>query len=184
MFSKRRKNRKFKATRSVIALLAMILVVAFIGHKTKVAEIADIKVEAYEEQSQTKDQKLEQLVRENEQLRLKLESSAKIETSDTTRALAMEYIKKYFPEPQVQAQVMKIVKCESNFNNMAYNKNNNGSIDKGIFQINSIHSAKFKEVTGFDYQTGANDFSANTKYARYIYDTQGNFSAWVCSRLI
>jgi hypothetical protein len=66
-----------------------------------------------------------------------------------------------FPEcPEI---ALAIAKAESNLNTNAVNENSNGSKDRGIFQINSIH--------GF----GDELFEAelNIKIARKIYDKNG-----------
>lgn len=179
-----RNNMKSAKGSILIIFLIWILPTIIIGGLSQSAIKANASASQKEQEAQVWKAERDYLVMENQELKDKLERSAKIETSNTTKKVAEEYIKKYFPEPQVQAQVMQIVKCESNFNNLAFNKNKNGSVDKGVFQINSVHAKAFKKVTGFDYEVGANDFDANVKYARYIYDTQHNFSAWVCSRIV
>ena len=181
---KRFNRRQTHYRRSVLLLILIMAAIFYIGRLHKVVEIQQIRADDTQVKLVSLETEHKAVIEENAELKGKLDRSAKIQTSDSTKAVAMEYIKKYFPEPKVQAQVMKIVKCESNFNNLALNKNKNGTVDKGVFQINSIHAKAFQKVTGFDYEVGSNDFDANTKYARYIYDTQGHFNAWVCSRLI
>lgn len=63
--------------------------------------------------------------------------------------------------------MIAISKAESGMRPDAIGHNRNGSIDVGLFQINSIH--------GEDNLT---DVDKNLKVARRIYDTQG-LNAWV-----
>jgi hypothetical protein len=76
-------------------------------------------------------------------------------------------IRKTFPEnPEV---MLAIAKAESKLNPHAINRaNRNGSVDVGLFQINSIH--------GYDEEFLKNEDN-NLKVARKIYDTQG-ITAW------
>ncbi len=78
-----------------------------------------------------------------------------------------EKIRKTFPEnPEV---MIAIAKAESKLNPHAINRaNRNGSVDTGIFQINSIH--------GYSEEFLKNEDN-NLKVARKIYDTQG-ITAW------
>ena len=89
---------------------------------------------------------------------------------DSPRQPAIEeLIRKYFPEePEI---MIAIAKAESgqDLNPKAYNKNNNGSEDIGVFQVNTIH--------GYDKEW-LQDPENNCKAARKVYDTQGK-QAWV-----
>lgn len=71
-----------------------------------------------------------------------------------------------FPEnPEI---MIAIAKAESGMNPSAVNKNTNGSVDIGLFQINSIHG--YDELSLFDAEK-------NIKAAREVYDKQG-IQAW------
>jgi len=71
---------------------------------------------------------------------------------------------------------MAVVKCESNFNHLAYNpKNTNGSTDGGLWQINSVHDGTLKRM-GLDKYNPEDA----TKFARYLYDSNGGWGDWVC----
>lgn len=61
--------------------------------------------------------------------------------------------------------MVRIAKCESGYREDAVNKNTNGTIDRGIFQLNSIH----KNISNKDAFT----FERNIKYAWNMYKTQG-----------
>lgn len=77
-----------------------------------------------------------------------------------------EEIKKAFPEnPDT---MLAIAKAESRLNPKAHNDNSNGTIDTGIFQINSVH--------GYGEQW-LQDPANNIKAARAIYEKQG-LKAW------
>ena len=60
------------------------------------------------------------------------------------------------------------------FNPKAVNESNsNGTIDRGIAQINSVHGMKPED---------AFDFKKNIRKAYQIYKSRGNFTAWYGSR--
>lgn len=67
-----------------------------------------------------------------------------------------------------------IVEKESNFNSKAVNKihNRNGTVDYGLFQINSVHLPSLK-MSGTDLL----DPMKNIKAAVYVYNKQG-LTAW------
>jgi len=70
-----------------------------------------------------------------------------------------------------------IVNCESRWDPQAYNgKNSNGSNDKGLWQINSIHK-NISDADKFDYKE-------STKWAIAKRLADGSWSAWSCSRKI
>jgi cell wall-associated NlpC family hydrolase len=74
-----------------------------------------------------------------------------------------------FPE-SVHVIMVAISKAESGWNTTAINTaNSNGSVDRGLFQVNSIH--------GFDANRLLNDAQYNTECAKNIYDRQG-LGAW------
>ncbi len=79
-----------------------------------------------------------------------------------------------FPESMVGKMVCT-AKYESSFYERASNRNSNGSIDRGLFQINSIHLGGTRGCP-----TSANalwDASTNAKCAYAIYKMQG-INAW------
>jgi hypothetical protein len=82
-------------------------------------------------------------------------------------------IRQTFPEsPEV---AIAVANCESGLNPKAYNpKNNNGSTDGGLWQINSVHDKRLKEL-------GLDKFNAEdaTKFARILYEESG-WNPWVC----
>jgi hypothetical protein len=66
--------------------------------------------------------------------------------------------------------------CESQLNPDAYNPHNNdGSKDRGLFQINTVHQPAL-DRQGFDVW----DVEDNVAFARQLYDQRGNWNDWVC----
>lgn len=83
-------------------------------------------------------------------------------------------IRHTFPEEPEKA--IAIATCESGLRPNAYNGNNpDGSSDGGIFQINSVHDTRLKEL-GLDKYNPEDA----AKFARMLYDERGNFDDWVC----
>jgi len=78
-----------------------------------------------------------------------------------------------FPE-SVVGQMVCTAKYESSFFERATNKNKNGSVDRGLFQINSIHLGEAGCPTSGERVF---DAAANAKCARAIYKMQG-IRAW------
>ena len=91
----------------------------------------------------------------------------------TTRERITQLITLTFREDVRQA--LEIVECESNLDPLAYNPHNqNGSVDRGLFQINSVHDERLAEL-GLDPL----NIEDNVAYARMLYDEQG-WTPWVC----
>lgn len=83
-------------------------------------------------------------------------------------------IRKTFPEDAQRA--MAVAECESGLKPTAYNPNNaNGSTDGGLFQLNSTHDKRLKEL-GLDKW----DAEDNATFARILYDESG-WRPWVCA---
>lgn len=61
-----------------------------------------------------------------------------------------------------------VVRRESNFDPAAYNENWNGTVDLGLFQINSIHAHRWP-----DYWTAWSDPVRNSEWALELYLEQG-----------
>ncbi len=90
-----------------------------------------------------------------------------------------EIIKQYVLEEAKKAglnprEVELIIHCESTWNSKATHKNRNGSIDAGLWQINSIHkNISFEEKM---------DYKVATKWALEKRLRDGNWSAWYCAK--
>lgn len=92
---------------------------------------------------------------------------------DWTEERIKLHIRESFPEQPELA--LAIAKCESNLNKDAVNtKNKDGSVDRGLWQINSTHS-KTLQTMGID----PFDVIESTKFARKLYDKRG-WIDWVC----
>lgn len=89
----------------------------------------------------------------------------------------MGLIKETFPHDTERA--LAIAKCESGFNPDALNtKNTNGTHDGGLFQINSTHDKRLKEL-GLDKF----DPEDNVAFAKILHDESG-WSPWTCRKLV
>ena len=73
-------------------------------------------------------------------------------------------------------EVELIVNCESRWDPKATHKNRNGSLDAGLWQINSIH----KNLTMAEKM----DYKIATKWALEKRLSDGNWSAWYCARKV
>lgn len=94
-------------------------------------------------------------------------------TSVPTRAEMESYVEEKFGPHAERAKA--IVSCESNWNPKAVNTSNrNGSNDKGLWQINSIH--KVPDSCRLDPKCA-------TDWAKRLFDRQG-WKPWVCNKLV
>lgn len=88
-----------------------------------------------------------------------------------------EKIRDTFPEDPETA--LAIAHCESALNPSAINnRNKNGSVDKGLYQINSVHDKRVREL-----ELDLFDTDDNLKIARLLYEEHG-WKPWVCSKKI
>ena len=71
-------------------------------------------------------------------------------------------------------KVDAIIQCESGWNNWNNNWNTNGTIDSGLWMINSVHKKTISLEDRYNYKTA-------TKWAinKRLHD--GNWSAWACN---
>ena len=79
-----------------------------------------------------------------------------------------DIIREVFGEDSDRA--IQIAKCESGLRSDAWNENTNGSVDVGLFQINSVHGVRAKWLLNPDI---------NIQVAKQLFDEQG-FNPWVC----
>lgn len=86
----------------------------------------------------------------------------------------IQLIKKTFPEDPNGA--VAIAKCESGLKPTAHNPTNtNGTVDSGLFQINSTHFPRMERM-GLDVWNPEH----NVQFARMLYDESG-WRPWVCA---
>ena len=94
----------------------------------------------------------------------------------TDKCLVLAYLVERFGDDADDAITM-INKCEnSTFDQSRHNHNNNGTVDYGVMQINSIHIPKCGEGIKDDYK-------ANIDCGYQIFQNRG-WSAWSCSHVI
>ena len=92
---------------------------------------------------------------------------------DWTEERIIEEIKKTFPEEPELA--LRIARCESNLKPNALNTTNtDGSLDRGVMQLNSVHDTKL-DTLGLD----PFDPTDNLTFARMLYEESG-WIPWVC----
>lgn len=81
------------------------------------------------------------------------------------------YVYKYGKEFEIEPSlIFSIIKIESGFIINAKNINNNGSIDRGLMQLNS-YSFKFTEKEFFNIE---NNIKNGTKYLKFCFDKSNN----------
>ena len=79
-----------------------------------------------------------------------------------------------FPEDPHTA--LAIAECESGLKAQAYNPSNrDGSKDRGLFQINTVHDPSLEKL-GYDVWK----VEDNVAFARHLYDQRGGWGDWVC----
>jgi hypothetical protein len=72
-------------------------------------------------------------------------------------------------------KVWAIIQCESRWNSDAYNVNTNGTVDSGLYQINSIHKAPL---------SCSINTVCSTEWAIKKWQRDGDFNAWACAKLL
>ena len=98
-----------------------------------------------------------------------IENLAACERISMTRTIKLLKRDGRLPKSQ-WATAGAIAKAESSLCQDAYNSNTNGSVDRGLYQINSVH----RYAVSCLYNA-----SCNTKAAVNIYRQRGNWTAWV-----
>lgn len=150
------------------------------AQNAKLSVIEDIAQKAHDEayNQEMKKVELEVVKAFNAKLgarQIELEKETKTYWRSKSNIVAL--IKKNFPEEPHTA--LAIAKCESGLNPDARNPHNkDGSTDGGLWQINSVHDKRLKEM-------GLDKFDPEdaTKFARMLYDERG-WKDWVCLRHI
>lgn len=85
-----------------------------------------------------------------------------------------EIVAFYFGDHADQAN--DVVECESHHQADAVSPD---GANHGMWQINNVHRRRFVEVTGQPWGEVYNPVHAS-RYARWLYDQTGDFSAWTC----
>lgn len=109
---------------------------------------------------------------------------AKRDTSDLSDDQVRAMVVQLFP-PQAVDRFMKILSCENHEHSaLRVHKNDNGSYDLGISQINSsAHHARVEKMFGESFDSAMSDPFKNIAYAAFLYQHSG-FGPWVCNGII
>lgn len=101
-----------------------------------------------------------------------------VPTKCNEKCQIVKYITEKFGDRAADAIVI-IRTCEnSTFDQSRTNHNNNGTVDYGVFQVNSIHEKRY----GGAFKT---DWKANVDVAYEIYKSAGEkFTPWTCAHKI
>ncbi|MFN7065920.1 MAG: lytic transglycosylase domain-containing protein [Aquificaceae bacterium] len=76
--------------------------------------------------------------------------------------------------------ILAIIKQESNFNPMAYNKNKDGTEDRGLMQVNYQHNLRLMKEYGIEDPDQLYDIETNIELgARILYENFQRFGNWV-----
>jgi len=103
-------------------------------------------------------------------------ASTKVSVSRTQEPSMKEWVRAEIEKAGLNwEEVDCIIQNESGWNNWNNNWNTNGTIDSGIFMINSVHKNTISLEDRYNYKTA-------TKWAinKRLHD--GNWSAWVASK--
>lgn len=98
-------------------------------------------------------------------------------TPDENRSIGLGAFARAGASPATLRRVDCIMFRESRYTDNARHRNRNGSWDLGLFQINSVHAAQFKRVTGYDYWSTATNPFLNAEYAVDLWRRAG-LSPW------
>ncbi len=102
-----------------------------------------------------------------------------VKAAERTPVTEMEVVKMIVQEfeyfgPKVVKEALDIAYCESRFDPEAVHANTNGTIDRGVFQISSIHGySKYKLTAAWE----------NINIAKQMYKKSG-WRPWVCRRVL
>ena len=86
----------------------------------------------------------------------------------TKEEITAEIIRVFGP---LADQALCIAKNESGFRADAVGSNANGTIDRGVYQLNSYWQSHITDEEAYDART-------NIRYAKQIRDEWGNWNAW------
>lgn len=107
---------------------------------------------------------------------------AKEESTEWTRERIEQEVRSVFGEYGDYAVTIAV--CESNLRADAINHNTNGTIDVGVFQLNSVHDKALDEL-------GLDKFNPedNIQFAKVLFDESlrrhgYGWVPWVCDRIV
>ena len=178
----KQKSKRFKGTSAIIFILLIGAVLFSLLLKVEGIIFEYQALKSINKLQQYQVDKIVDLAGENEQLREKLENSSKVQVPEATKQVVKYYLKEYFGDKAGEAE--KVFTCESGLSPLSVNTSNkNGSIDRGLAQINSIHAKRFEAMYGVPWEVGAHDIKLAMEYSKFLYDHSG-FNPWVCSRVL
>jgi hypothetical protein len=76
----------------------------------------------------------------------------------------------------ISDQAMRVADCESSLNPDAVSS---GGGNYGLFQINTVHSGTFEQVTGHSWSE-VRDPYLNAQFAAWLYNQSGGWGPWAC----
>ena len=95
-----------------------------------------------------------------------------------TQALVALEIKSHF-KGSLYKKAIVVAWCESRLDPKAVNKNRNGTVDRGVFQINDGGTMQQLGITAKE----AFDYNTNIRAAKKLFNDRG-WQPWVCSKKI
>jgi len=105
------------------------------------------------------------------------ESKENIPIDARVRAKVEEVSQKYSIPKEL---ILAIIKQESNFNPRAYNKNKDGTEDRGLMQVNYQHNLRLMKEYGIENPDQLYDIETNIEIgARILYENFKRFGNWV-----
>lgn len=174
-----------KTTRgSVLILLLIMVLVAFVGHQSRVIEIKTNEIKLYREQIDIRDEKIEQLTKENEKLSI-LARMTDIEAKQVKlNESQIKYLISILFPKQDQDKFLKILKCENGgFDSRKVNLNKNGTVDLGIAQINQIHTQRINKIFSRDFYVAMADPLYNLVFSVIKWKEEGA-RPWTCNKAV
>ncbi|MCU1455678.1 MAG: C-type lysozyme/alpha-lactalbumin family [Acidimicrobiales bacterium] len=104
-------------------------------------------------------------------------------TPEQNRQIGLDAFRKVKASARDLTTVDCIMYRESRYQSDALHYNSNGTVDRGLFQINSVHAADWRTVTGQDYLQTWHNPAINARYAADLYRRYG-LGPWggSCSR--
>lgn len=166
-----------------LILWLIALTIFWYGAKSNSVHIELTALASDREAVQGQIDRSKELASANQNLKDKLEGKYKAVAPENIKELVRFYIRKNFPESE-WATAEKVAFCESGMSPVSLNdKNTNGSADRGVWQINSVHAKRFEKMYGIKWEVGAHDIEMSTKYARFLWD-HSRWNPWVCYRIV
>lgn len=98
-------------------------------------------------------------------------------TPSSNRKVGLQTFAQAGASPDTLARVDCIMYRESRYQNAVSHRNTNGTYDVGLFQLNSIHAARWQAVTGTSYWRNWKNPYLNARVALSLWKDAG-LSPW------